>query len=122
MEVGGQEVRRSVSALIGSIENLGQCGVHEILPQRRQNKQKPGTERQGDQKFKNILFYNEFYASLGYMRPCIKERKKNIKGSEMARQVKTLDLPVIFCFCFCFCLFFETGFLCVALAVLELTL
>jgi hypothetical protein len=28
---------------------------------------------------------------------------------------------LFFCFCFCFC-FFETGFLCVALAVLELTL
>ena len=26
------------------------------------------------------------------------------------------------CVCFCFALFFETGFLCVALAVLELTL
>jgi hypothetical protein len=30
---------------------------------------------------------------------------------------------LFFCFCFVFvCLFFETGFLCVALAVLELTL
>jgi hypothetical protein len=28
----------------------------------------------------------------------------------------------LFCFCFCFCFFFKTGFLCVALAVLELTL
>jgi hypothetical protein len=35
-------------------------------------------------------------------------------------------LPRSFCFCFCFCFvlfcFFETGFLCIALAVLELTL
>jgi hypothetical protein len=28
---------------------------------------------------------------------------------------------LFFVFCFCFC-FFETGFLCIALAVLELTL
>jgi hypothetical protein len=32
-------------------------------------------------------------------------------------------LFLFFCFCFCFCFFFfETAFLCVALAVLELTL
>jgi hypothetical protein len=29
---------------------------------------------------------------------------------------------LLFVFCFCFCFFFETGFLCIALAVLELTL
>jgi hypothetical protein len=27
-----------------------------------------------------------------------------------------------FCFCFCLFVFFETGFLCIVLAVLELTL
>ena len=35
------------------------------------------------------------------------------------------DLPLAFlfiCFCCCFCFFFKTGFLCVALAALELTL
>jgi hypothetical protein len=32
------------------------------------------------------------------------------------------DCGFFFCCCCCFVLFFETGFLCIALAVLELTL
>ncbi|EDL03042.1 mCG140427, partial [Mus musculus] len=40
---------------------------------------------------------------------------------KMIRMFFKVFFFVVFCFCFCF-LFFKTGFLCVLLAVLELTL
>ena len=42
------------------------------------------------------------------------QKEKNNKGEN--------SFFVYVLFCFCFVLFFETGFLCIALAVLELTL
>jgi hypothetical protein len=46
-----------------------------------------------------------------------------VKGQYLCLSYSPTLIFVLFCFVlFCFVLFFKTGFLCVALAVLELTL
>ena len=51
---------------------------------------------------------------------CVHECKDMCMSVRCVHECKVCVL--FFCFCFCFFVFFETGFLCVALGVLELTL
>jgi hypothetical protein len=67
---------------------------------------------------KNCAFYLAHRnVSLGLHLPCL------LLDQQVTIPAEMKVLIVLFCFVlFCFVLFFETGFLCVALAVLELTL